>query len=433
MNNFETVLSKIKNRTAQIGIIGFGTIGLNLAVKLLQQGFKVHGIDTSTDRISDLQSLTSNDGLKIKSFIDSKLLKLSNNYNCLKNIDIIVICIPVLLDINGTPDADNLSETLKTISKYINTPKLVILESTVYPGFSKEIALPILESNELEVGKDLFFSYSPERFDSSDDLIELSFKNKIVSGITEDCTKVAKEFYETFTNTVVVSSVDVAEVTKLFENTFRFVNISLINEFAVISEKLNINIWEMIDAASTKPFGFMPFSPSTGIGGDCIPTAPALLNWKLTQNNIKSRLIDSSSIINSYMPEYVYKRLEKLIQNTLHNSKEPRLIVLGVTYKKDTPDIKNSSSIKLIELLIKNGFMIDYNDIFINEIAIGATKKLYSKKLYYNLLAEYDCTIIATDHTQYDYEEIVKYSRKVFDTRNVTKNILKNRQKIILL
>jgi UDP-N-acetyl-D-glucosamine dehydrogenase len=311
---------------------------------------------------------------------------------------------------------------------------LVVLESTTYPGTTEDLILPLLSENKRKVGEDFFLAFSPERVDPGNARFNTKNTPRVVGGITPACSKVARIFYEqTISRVVEVSSTQAAEMVKLLENTFRSVNIGLVNEYALMCDKLNLNIWEIIDAASTKPFGFMPFYPGPGLGGHCIPIDPHYLSWKLKSVNYLARFIELAGDINSHMPEYVVERIGAILNKKFSKSfTKSNILVLGIAYKRDIKDVRESPALDVMKLLELEGAKVSYNDPFVPEIEWNGSN-LKSKNLTESLLKEADLTVILTDHSSYDYQWIVEKSNALFDTRNAAKDVKKGRQKIELL
>lgn len=306
------------------------------------------------------------------------------------------------------------------------------MESTTYPGTTKEIILPELESTGLKVGKDFFLAFSPERIDPGNKKYTIKNTTKVIGGITPTCTEVSKALYKQIIDNIVpLSSAESAEITKLLENTFRAVNIALANEIAIMANKLDVNVWEIIDAASTKPYGFMSFYPGPGIGGHCIPIDPIYLSWKLKTLNYNAKFIELASSINSYMPNYVIEKIINILNKYKKSVNDSKILILGIAYKKDINDYRESPALEIMEKLYNLGAQIYYNDEYIPELYFK-NKKIYSTKLNKEILAKADCAVIITDHSHYDYKWIVENASVIFDTRNATKHI-KNRKKIIKL
>lgn len=427
---------KLLNKQAKISIIGLGYVGLPLAIALAKSGFEVCGIDTSKSKIQSIQSgksyiedikskdiaaLTSSQGIK------GPLLKASTNYSNIKNSDVIIICVPTPLSKSKDPDISYILNSINSISSELKLNTLLVLESTTYPGTTEELVLPILEKSKgrnLKVGNDFYLGYSPERIDPARSNQSIRNTPKVIAGITEECLDLVKIFYESIVDKVVpVSNTKAAEMVKLLENTFRATNVALVNEIYLICDKLNIDVWEVIEAAKTKPFGFMPFYPGPGIGGHCIPVDPHLLEWKLKTLNYKARFIQLSAEINESMPEHWIEKTQDLLNQNNKPIKNSKILVLGVAYKPDVSDTRESPSLCIIEKLISKGAKLDYHDPLAKIITVDGKNLIsISNSILENDLQSYDCVIIATDHSSYDWKEIQKKSNLIIDTRNALKN-----------
>ncbi len=428
---------KIKDKTAQIGIIGLGYVGLPLAVEFAEAGFDVIGFDISEKKVklinagkSDIDDVPNS---AVKKLVDAKKLKATSNSKLIKKVDTVSICVPTPLSKTKDPDVSYILSALKWVKDHLHKEMIVILESTTYPGTTEDLIVPILEETGLKVGKDIYIAFSPERVDPGNAKFTTKNTPRVVGGHTPKCTKVAKLFYEQIVELVVpMSSTRAAEMVKLLENTFRAVNIGLVNEVALMCDRLGINVWEIIDAAATKPFGFMPFYPGPGLGGHCIPIDPHYLSWKLKSLNYYARFIELAGDINSHMPEYVIDRIRKLLNDFTKSVKNSRILILGVTYKKNIKDVRESPALDVIKLLEKDGAEIIYNDPYVAEIKWNGMSHL-SQKLTPALIRKADLTVILTDHSSYDYEKIVKNSKVVFDTRNATKHVHEGCEKVHLI
>jgi UDP-N-acetyl-D-glucosamine dehydrogenase len=431
-------IDKIKDRSANVGVIGLGYVGLPLSVELARVGFKVTGFDISKSKNkllnsgkSDIDDVPDKD---VKEMVDSGYFHATDDPKQLVKMDTISICVPTPLSKTKDPDVSYILSAMDWVKKYIRKGTLVVLESTTYPGTTEDLILPLLEESGMKVGTDFFLAFSPERVDPGNSVYTTKNTPRVVGGITPACTQAAKVFYEQTISAIhAVSSTQAAEMVKLLENTFRSVNIGLVNEVALMCDRLGIDAWEIIDAAATKPFGFMPFYPGPGLGGHCIPIDPHYLSWKLKSLNYYARFIELAGEINSQMPEYVIHRITRLLNNKFARSiNKSTICVLGVTYKRDIKDMRESPALDVIKLLEDNGAIILLNDPFVDEIEWNKTKHK-SSKLNADLLKKSDLTVILTDHTQYDYQWIVDNSKAVFDTRNATKKVTRNRTRIELL
>jgi UDP-N-acetyl-D-glucosamine dehydrogenase len=425
------LIEKIKSKTAHIGIIGLGYVGLPLVIRYCEEGFRVTGFDIDKKKVEKLNRGESYIGHipseKIKILRDRKIFKATTDYSKLKDIDCIIICVPTPLKKNKEPDLSYVKNTSDEVAKYLRKGQLISLESTTYPGTTREILLPKFESKKLKVGRDFFLVFSPEREDPGNP--EFNTKNipKVVGGITQECTRAGKALYEqTVDRIITVSSPEVAEFTKLLENIFRGVNIALVNEMKMLADKMGIDIWEVIEASSTKPFGFMPFYPGPGLGGHCIPIDPFYLSWKAKEYDFNTRFIELAGEVNTGMPHYV---VSKIIDGLNRNGKclrNSNILILGIAYKKDSDDIRESPGVEIIDMLKKREAKVDYND---PHIASFSGMRHYpdlsmkSVELSEKKLRKYDCVVIITNHSRYDYPWIVKNSKLIVDTRNSTAKI----------
>lgn len=419
---------KLRNKTAVIGIVGLGYVGMPLAVAFSQAGFKVMGFDMQQKRVDSVnkgQSYiadVSNESLSAV-VVGNKLLQATTAQNRLKEVDAVCICVPTPLTKTKEPDISYVIQESETLSGHLQLGQLVVLESTTYPGTTREVMLPILERSGLKVGQDFYLAFSPERVDPGNKKYGIRNTPKVVGGIDSTSTKLAELLYRQVADVVVpVSSTEVAEMTKLFENVFRNVNIALVNELAQLCEKMAISVWEVIDAASSKPFGYMPFYPGPGIGGHCIPLDPYYLASKASEYDFHTRFIELAADINERMPYYVTSRIMEVLNNRGKSLKEAKVLVLGVAYKKDVGDVRESPSLKLIQLLRGKGATVDYNDPYIPTVQLDQDT-LVSVELADENLASADCIVIATAHECYDIEKIVALSKLVFDSRGATKGL----------
>lgn len=421
------LLEKIETKEAKLCVLGLGHVGLPLAVEFSKAGFPTLGIDIDSEKIKNIKN-----GRSYIVDVESSVLKevskklIVGGYSILKKhkIDVVFICVPTPLRKEKDPDIGYVIDAAEKILDIIHKGMLVILESTVFPGATEEIVLKILEKSGLKVGKDFYLGFSPERIDPGNKVYTLKNTPKIVSGITEKCKEATKKIYSQIVDKVVpVSSCKTAEMVKLLENTFRAVNIGLVNEIAVICDRLNIDVWEVVEAAATKPFGYMLFYPGPGLGGHCIPVDPHYLAWKMRSLKYSTRFIQLADEINTQMVDFAVVKLSKIFNRIKKPIKNSKILVLGVTYKKDVGDIRESPAIDLIRLLIDLGAGVEYSDPYIKFLILGK-KKIFSKDLNYNILKKYDCVVIVTPHLSYDYKKIVHFSKLIFDTRNATKGII---------
>ena len=425
---------KIKSKKARIGVIGLGYVGLPLVKAFLMKGFTVFGFDVDRKKVKLLNQgksyLKHVNTDELKEHLSSQTFMATDDFSHLKKVDIIVICVPTPLDSHRNPDLTYVIKTTETISSNLKKGQLVVLESTTYHGTTEEEMLPILEAGGLKDGQDFFLAYSPERENPGDEKFSTASIPKVVGGVTPDCRRVAKEFYDQIVvKTIPVSSPKVAEATKLLENIFRSVNIALVNELKIIFDRMGIDVWEVIKAASTKPFGFMPFSPGPGYGGHCIPVDPFYLTWKAKEVDYQTKFIELAGEINILMPYYVVDKTISALNQKGRAVKGAKILVLGLAYKKDIDDHRESPALKIISLLQQKGLKVSYNDPYAPVTAAYRDYpglKLESVKLTEKKLKTFDAVIIATDHSVYDFDWIVRHSSLVVDTRNAVKAKRKN-------
>jgi len=425
---------KITARKVKVGVIGLGYVGLPLVKAFLSKDFFVFGFDVDLRKIKMLNQgesyLIHVDANDLKSKSASKQFMATDDFSKLKDVDVVVICVPTPLDSHRNPDLSYVLNTTRMIAKYLHRGQLIILESTTYPGTTEEEMLPILESTGLKVGSDFFLAYSPERENPGDKKFSTASIPKVVGGLTADCLRCAKAFYDQIVvSTVPVSSPKVAEATKLLENIFRSVNIALVNEMKMIFDRMGIDVWEVIKAASSKPFGFMPFTPGPGYGGHCIPVDPFYLTWKAKEVDYQTKFIELAGEINIFMPYYVVGKTIDALNERGKTIRDVKILVLGLSYKKDIDDQRESPALKIISLLQDKGIYVAYNDPYAPvtmEYRDYPGLKLRSVKLTEKKIQSFDAVIIATDHSVYDFDWIAKHSSLVVDTRNAVKKKRKN-------
>ncbi len=418
---------KLKNKTAVIGIVGLGYVGLPLALAFAKAGFKVLGFDIQQKRADWVNKghsyIVDVDKESLADAVERKSLEATTDQSRIKEVDAICICVPTPLTKTKEPELSYVISESETVSKYLQQGQLVVLESTTYPGTTREVMLPILERSGLKAGQDFYLAFSPERVDPGSKNYHIKNTPKVVGGIDSNSTKLAELLYSQVADVVVpVSSPEVAEMTKVFENVFRNVNIALVNELTLLCEKIGISVWEVIDAAATKPFGYMPFYPGPGIGGHCIPLDPYYLANKAREYDFHTRFIELAADINEQMPYYVVSRIMGALNAKGRSLKKAKVLVLGVAYKRDVEDIRESPSLKLIQLLREKGANVHYNDPYVAKVKVS-DKTLASVELTEKQLSSADCVVIATDHTSYDYKYIAKKSGFVFDTRGITRKL----------
>lgn len=412
---------KIINKKAKIGVMGLGYVGLPLACEFARAGFRVTGIDINRERIKRIKMgrhYIEDVGRKgVIQLIKKEFLKPTTDFKALKGLDAVTICVPTPLRKTKDPDISYVVSATKKIAKYLKNDQLIILESTTYPGTTREVILPILK----ETRKRFYLAFSPERIDPGNKEYTLRNTPKIVSGITKESTRMAEALYKEIVDEVIcVSSTEAAEMVKLLENTFRSVNIGLVNEMALMCHRLGIDVWEVIEAAKTKPFGFMPFYPGPGLGGHCIPVDPHYLSWKLKTLDFYARFIELAGEINSKMPEFLVERIEDALNKKRKAIKGSKVLILGVAYKRDVSDTRESPALDVIRILQKKGAKVSYYDPHVPNLRLDG-KVLRSQKTL--SLEKQDCVVIVTDHTAFDYPAIVKRARLIIDSRNATKGI----------
>jgi len=417
------LIEKIRKKEAIVGIIGLGYVGLPLVVEFCRAGFQVIGFDVNPEKVAILREGKS----YIRHIPEDKIRQClprlfpTSDFSKLSEVDCIIICVPTPLNRYREPDMTYVFETGKTIAKYLHPGQLVVLESTTYPGTTDEDLRMVLEESGLKAGKDFYLAFSPEREDPGNEEFTTTRIPKIVGGINEESLKVARTLYEQVMAKVVpVSSTRVAEAVKLLENIYRAVNIALVNELKLLFDRMGIDIWEVIEAASTKPFGFQAFYPGPGIGGHCIPVDPFYLTWKAREYDFHTRFIELAGEINAQMPYHVVQKVVEALNERGKSIRGAKILVLGVAYKKDVDDMRESPSLKIIQVLEEKGAMVDYNDPYIPEIPKLRKYDLCKKSvaLTEKNLRSYDCVVVATDHSVYDKEFLFKNAQCIVDTRN---------------
>ncbi len=440
--NIERVMdlkTKIQKKKARIGVVGLGYVGLPIAVGYASKGFLTIGIDTDEEKVKNLNQgknyILDVDSEKLKKLVKAGKLSATNDYSCVSTLDVIFICVPTPLKENKDPDISFILNSGENIAKKLRPGQLIILKSTTFPGTTEKYLLPILESTGLKVGKDFFLAFSPERIDPGNKKWTVENIPVIVGGVTPTCTELAElAIKQVSKNVHRVSSPRVAEMAKLLENIFRSVNIALVNELAQLCDRIGgIDIWEVIEAASTKPFGFMPFYPGPGIGGHCILVDPYYLSWLARAYDFHTKFIEIAAETNEYMPFYVANLVLKELSNIPKTIKDANILFLGVAFKRNVNDTRLSPALKIMEILINDGAgNIYYNDPFVPEIQINGVR-LKSIELNAENLKKFDIVIITTDHTSYDFEFIAKNSKVIIDTRNATGKIKNSNAKIVKL
>ena len=418
------LIDKINAKSAKIGVIGLGYVGLPLAIEFIKSGYEVVGIDVDKTKVNSINSghnyINDVDDKLLKNAVEKKSFRATQNFSIVKNLDAISICVPTPLNKQKDPDISFIVSVMEEIKNHIHPDMIITLESTTYPGSTRELILPYL--NE-KIGEDIFLCFSPERIDPGNTKYNTSNTPKVIGGITNNCTDIGKLLYEKIITSVVpVSSTETAEMVKLLENTFRAINIGLANEVAIMCEKLGVNAWEVIDAAATKPFGFMKFTPGPGLGGHCIPIDPHYLSWKLKTLDYDARFIQLAGDINTNMPNHIFNLVSENLNVNKKSIKGSNLLIIGVAYKKDINDIRESPALDIFLLLKNSGSKVDYFDPHVPSIKLNKVKICSIKMLSKKALLIYDACIIITDHSDIDYDLICNNSQLIIDTRNVYKD-----------
>ena len=423
---FQSLCDKIRSKTAKVGVVGLGYVGLPLAVEFARAGFHVTGIDVTAGKVDKV-----NEGVsyiqdvpteELAELVGKGLLKATTDFSVVRDLDTINIAVPTPLRKTKDPDMSFVVSAAQDVARFAHPGLLMILESTTYPGTTDELLLPMFESSELKVGEDFFLCFSPERVDPGNPKYQTKNIPKVVGGITPKCTEVGTLFYsQALEHVVPVSSTKVAEMVKLLENTFRMINIGLANEMAVMCDRMDINVWEVIDAAATKPFGFMPFYPGPGLGGHCIPIDPFYLSWKTKQAGVEARFIELAGYINGNMPHFVVDKVQNALNDVRKALNGSHVHVLGVAYKRDIDDVRESPALDVIHLLAKRGARVTYSDPFVERIVVE--QHTYTADRNPEAITQADCVVIITDHKSIDYVELVEKAQLVVDTRNALKGI----------
>ncbi len=420
----EKLREKIRGKTARVGIVGLGYVGLPLAVEFARAGLSVTGIDVIARKVEQLNagvSYVQDVPTEVfRPFVEKGLFKATTDFSVIAELDTVNIAVPTPLRKTKDPDMSFVVSAAQEIAKYAHPGLLIILESTTYPGTTDELLLPMFEERGLKVGRDIFLCFSPERVDPGNPKYQTINIPKVVGGITPACTELGALFYAQALETVVpVSSTTVAEMVKLLENTFRMINIGLVNELAMMCDRMGVNVWEVIDAAATKPFGFMPFYPGPGLGGHCIPIDPFYLSWKTKQAGIEARFIELAGYINGSMPHFVVDKVQDALNNAAKPVKGSHIHVAGVAYKKNIDDVRESPALDVILLLEKLGAKVSFSDPFIPSIKLDG-RDMQGVELL-GAAAAADCVVIVTDHTTFDYKALLDASKLIVDTRNAMK------------
>jgi len=429
---------KIANKEVVVGVLGLGYVGLPLAREFASAGLRVIGFDIDEKKVKILNSgrsiIRHVAHSQVRQMVKTGCFRTTTDMARLKKVDAILVCVPTPLTQNREPDMQFIISSAKTIAKYLQPGQLIVLESTTYPGTTSEVLAPILQSGGLKAGKDFHLAYSPEREDPGNRDFTTGTIPKVVGGLTKKCCDMACALYGTaIVRTIPVSSLEAAEAAKILENVYRCVNIAMVNELKIVFDRMGIDIWEVIKAASTKPFGFKAFYPGPGLGGHCIPIDPFYLTWKARQYGMPTRFIELAGEINTSMPHYVIAKTIEALNERKKSLKGSKVLVLGLAYKKDIDDLRESPSIELIELLRQKGAKVDYNDPYIPRTHKQRQHdlRMTSKKLSARMLAAYDVVLISTDHSDYDYDWIVKNARLLVDARNATAAVCGAGKKVV--
>lgn len=428
----------IENKSAKVGVVGLGYVGLPLIRAFIDAGFQTIGFDVDARKVEQL--LAGKSYIKhissdwIRDIVAKERFEPTPDMSRLAEADAVLICVPTPLSESRDPDLTYIEATAEKIGKVLRKAQLIVLESTTYPGTTRDVVLPILARSGLEVGKDYFLAYSPEREDPGNPSFEAKSIPKVVGGIDVASRELAESLYaKAVVKTIAVANCEIAEACKILENTYRSVNIAMVNELKVLFDRLGIDVWDVIDAAKTKPFGFQAFYPGPGLGGHCIPIDPFYLSWLARRHEMPTRFIELAGEINTSMPHYVVEQTTAALNDASKSVRGSKICILGVAYKKDVDDPRESPSFKLMELFQARGAVLTYNDPHVPKLPAMRhfdVPELSSQTLTPEFLASQDCVVIATDHSAYDYEMIVKHSRLVIDTRNATKGVTQGREKI---
>ena len=426
------LIEKIDTRSAKVGVIGLGYVGLPLAMEFVKAGYTVTGIDIDKNKIDALNKgenyINDVNDKSLKNAVKKGLLKGTNDFRIVKNLDTISICVPTPLNKEKNPDISYIVSVMDKIKSYLHPNMIVILESTTYPGSTRELILPYIENDNLTLGKNICLCFSPERIDPGNKSYNTSNTPKRIGALPPRCSDTGKKLYSTIIDKVIiVSSPETAEMVKLLENTFRAINIGLANEIAIMCEKLGVNAWEVIDAAATKPFGFMKFTPGPGLGGHCIPIDPYYLSWKLKTLDYDARFIKLAGEINTYMPVHVINLISSSLNKNKKSINGSKILIIGVAYKKDIDDCRESPALDVIKLLEKSGSEVMFYDPYVSKIEYTDLKLEGLSNLNIELIAKVDACVILTNHSNINYQILLENSNLIIDTRNVYSNVKSNK------
>ena len=432
----EKIIAQFRNKEAQVAIVGLGYVGLPLAVAMAESGFHVVGIDKNDERIASLKSGESStsdvSSSRLRAAIESGSLELgTRDFAQVESSTAIIICVPSPLTKHREPDTSYIVEATESIAPHLRSGQLIVLESTSYPGTTEELVKPRIEAQGFEVGKDIYLAFSPERVDPGNKEYTLQAVPKVVGGVTQNCTEVAKALYEQVIRAGVhtVSSPRAAEMEKLLENIFRNVNIALVNELSQLCDRMDIDIWEVIEAAKTKPYGFMPFYPGPGVGGHCIPIDPFYLSWKAREYDFRTHFIELAGEVNTNMPAFVISKLARILNRRQQALNGAKILLLGIAYKADIADTRESPGIKLISLLEREGAEVFYHDPYVPQVTLGG-KQYESVALTQELLQAMEAVVLVTDHSVFDYNSITDHCKLLLDTRNAVSEKRENVYKL---
>ena len=423
----ENLLKRIERKDFTIGVVGLGYVGLPLAVEFGNAGIRTIGIDVNQARVDQLNAgdnyIKDVNDSQFKKLIDAGTFEATTNFSRINDIDAICIAVPTPLSKTKDPDITYILDVNKELIKYVHKDLIIILESTTYPGTTRDLLQPAIEASGLKVGADVYLLFSPERVDPGNAVYHTTNTPKVIGGVTENCLKLGTAVYNHIIDKLIpVSSPEAAELTKLLENTFRSINIGLVNEMAIMCAKLGVNVWEVIDAAATKPFGFMKFTPGPGLGGHCIPIDPHYLSWKMRTLDYKARFIELASEINASMPEYVVELVADGLNGAAKSINGSKILLLGMAYKPDIDDVRESPALDVYSLLKAKGAMVSFHDPYVDEIKFDSMIE-QTVELDVSSLDQYDCVVITTNHSQYDIKAVVDNAKLIIDTRNATAGI----------
>ncbi|NQU94939.1 MAG: nucleotide sugar dehydrogenase [Candidatus Omnitrophica bacterium] len=431
--SIKNLKKRIKSKKAKVGVIGLGYVGLPLALSFAKKGFNVIGIDIDKDRIEQLKKrvsyITDVSNAELKSTLNGRNFKATTDASFIKKLDAVIICVPTPLGKNREPDISYIREAVTKVRDNIRKGQIVVLESTTYPGTTREILLPVLQSTGLKEGRDFYLAFSPERIDPGNEVYKTENTPKIIGGISAKSTAVAKVLYDQVIDEVIpVTSASAAEMVKLLENTFRIVNIALVNEITVLCDKLGLDIWEIIDSAKSKPYGYMPFYPGPGCGGHCIPVDPLYLSWKAKEHGFETKFINLASSVNELMPQYTIDKLERILAKQKKTLNKAKILVLGVAYKKDVKDLRESPAIDVIKILQAQNAKISYHDSFFPFLKISGIN-LKRSPFTKAFLRSQDCVVITAAHSSLDYRFLIDNAKVILDTRGILRKIVNTKSR----